>query len=234
MKYFDKLGVFNPKSLIGPTVGATAFGLSGYAGAEPGKEWQSAAGSALFGGVVGAGVQAWVRKSKDATKTFKSIMAEQGGGSTEAILQKSRKVMEDLERQQAKIKSHIPIKSEFKYTDALKMTKEKKAAFLDIITGKKVKQLGKLTKRYEKALGHHASKIEQAKETRNVSEALTAAKNSMKALKKLDELNFKTGIEQLKRIGVFGGAAVGASMGVGAALGRNKKADANYFIRKKI
>jgi hypothetical protein len=224
MKYFEKVA-FDPKRLIGPTVGATSFGLTGYAGAEPGKEWQSAAGSALMGGVVGAGVQAWMRKLKDTTKTLKSIMSEQGGGgSTEAILQKSREAMEALEKQEAKIKSHVTAKSEFKYTDALKMTKEKRASFLDIVTGKKIKQLGKLTKRYEKALKHHSSKIDQARETRNVTEALTAANNSMRALKKLDELNFKTGIEQLKRIGVLGGAAVGVSAGAGAIAGRNKKA----------
>lgn len=130
MKYFEKLA-FDPKSLIGPTIGATAFGLSGYAGAEPGKEWTAGIGSAMVGGVVGAGVQAWARKLKESGKALKSIMSEQGGGSTEAVLQKSREVMEALEKQQAKIKSHVTTKSKFKYKEALKMTKEKRAAFFE-------------------------------------------------------------------------------------------------------
>jgi hypothetical protein len=30
MKYFEKFAAFNPKRLIGPTLGAATFGLSGY------------------------------------------------------------------------------------------------------------------------------------------------------------------------------------------------------------
>jgi hypothetical protein len=220
-----KKAAFDPKRLIGPTLGAATLGLSGYAGAEKGKELPSAISSAVFGGIIGAGAQAWVRKLKEATKVFKSMGSMPGfeGGGTEDILQKSRAAIEALDRQQAKIKSHVATKSDFKYTDALKMTRQKRAAFLDIITGKKIKQLGELSKRYEKVLKHHGSKIDKAKETRNVSEALTAAGNSMRALGKLDEINYKIAVEKLKRIGVFGGTAVGVSAGVGAIAGDNKK-----------
>ena len=222
MKYSEKQAAFDPKKIIGPAAGATIFGLSGYAGAEKGKELPSTLVSAATGAVIGMGTQAWVKRWKESGKALKSFASEHGEG-IDPVIQKSKDVMETLKKQEAKIKSHVATKSKFKYKEALKMTKEKKAAFLDILTGKKVKQLDILGKRYEKAFKWHASKIDKAKKDLNILEGFSSLSKADKAGKKMLDIEYKKGIEQLKRVGVFGGAAVGASMGIGAVLGRNKK-----------
>ena len=225
MKYFEKLA-FDPKSLIGPAIGATSFGLSGYAASEKGKEWPSAVGAAIVGGVVGKGVQSYV-------KTLKKGMGRKGffGGLFEDktyedfVVERSQKLMRELDIQKDKIKYHRPVKSTFKYKDALKMTKEKKAAFLDdtIKLAKASKSEATIYTGVAGATGAYgglrAGEAFAKAHTKAIAELIPKNKYNIKMPPFEHAANIS---KKVKRFGAIAGGALGA----GAA--------ANYFIRKNI
>jgi hypothetical protein len=218
MKYFEKIA-FDPKLLIGPAVGAASLGTLGYVTAEKEDKVKSAIGSGVVGGIVGMAFGGLRHTSSKRKKFFESFSEKMNPlDESEKILEKSRRAMEEIDKREMAIKAHITTKGEFKYTDALKLTREKKAKFIDVLTGKKIRELGKLEKRYQKALDYHLQKSGRDVE---VSESLTNIGNSMKAYKKKYTTRNKKYIEQLKTTGAWGGIGVGTAAGAG-------------YIRKKI
>ncbi|KYK22670.1 hypothetical protein AYK24_00150 [Thermoplasmatales archaeon SG8-52-4] len=145
MKYFEKnaasgsIGLWPvPKNLAGAAIGATIFGLSGYSDADKDNKWTSTASSALLGGVLGAGAQGAARAMKKSFKTSLKMtknmskkdnpLGQYLSEGVDPAVEKSKRVMDKLKRQEDKIRSHKASKSGFMYEDAVKYVREKKAA----------------------------------------------------------------------------------------------------------
>ena len=141
MKYFEKNAAFDPKRLIGPAVGAAALGTLGYATADKEDKISAGISTGVLGGIVGLafkGKGGLLPKGSKGPKrkSFFEDMAEKMNplDETEKVLEKSREEMKKVDSMRSAIKTHTTTKGDFKYKDALKMTKEKKAAFLAEMT----------------------------------------------------------------------------------------------------
>ena len=101
--------------------------------------------------MIGAGIQSFAKNLKVTKKQFKQNLGNIRGedaSEVDSVLEKSKKVMEKLKKQEEKIKTHVTTKSDFKYTDALKITKEKKAAFIKEIVKIAKASKGEATAKY--------------------------------------------------------------------------------------
>ncbi len=218
MKYFEKIA-FDPKRLIGPVAGAAALGTLGYATAKKESKVSAGISTGILGGVIGMAFSG-KRGSLPKRKSFFEGLGEKMNplDASEKVLEKSRKAMEEIDKRKMAIKTHTTTKGEFKYTDALKYTREKKAKFIDVLTGKKIRDLSKMEKRYTKAFDYHTQK---AQRDVGISENLKNLRNQLNTIAKIHIIQGKKFKEKLKTTGAWTGVGVGTAAGA-------------EYIRKKV
>jgi predicted nucleic-acid-binding protein len=189
----------------------------------------AAISTGILGGMVGMAFKG-KRGPTPKGKSFLERLSEKMNplDETEKILEKSRRAMEESDAMKKAIKTHTTTKSDFKYKDALKMTKEKRAAFLAEVT-----KLAKVSK--EKATtytglaagagaygGLRAGEAFGKAHTKAVAEDVITGGYKTKLLKEPPMQYAEKIYKRSKRVG----AVVGGALGAGAA--------ANYFLRKNI
>lgn len=234
MKYFDKNAAFDPKRLVGPAVGAAALGTLGYATAEKEDKMTAGITSGILGGVVGLafkGKGGPITKGPKRKSFFDDMAAKMNPlDETEKVLEKSREEMKKVDSMRSAIKTHTTTKGEFKYKDALKMTKEKRAAFLAEMTKLAKASKGEAATYTGASAGAGAYGGLRAGEAFGKAHAKVIAEDPFHRLKSTVKGYYGESPSQYaakvsKRVKRFG-AVAGGALGAGAA--------ANYFLRKNI